>query len=191
MNDTGSSRDSAPSGRFVLRIDPALHAALREAASASGLSLNEYCTRKLVVPGINVLDPVADAVIRSASAVGEALVGIVGFGSWARGEMTASSDVDLLVVIEGDVPVTRRLYRDWDRDPLWWESHRVEPHFVHLPENALSVSGLWAEVAADGIVLFDRDFTIVRWLGDVRRQIATGRLVRRESNGHPYWIEAA
>lgn len=191
MDDTGSSRDSAPSGRFVLRIDPALHAALREAASASGLSLNEYCTRKLVVPGVNVLDPVADVVMRSASAVGDALLGIVGFGSWARGEMAASSDVDLLVVVESDLPVTRQLYRDWDRDPLWWESHRVEPHFVHLPEDPLSVSGLWAEVAADGIVLFDRDFTIVRWLGDVRRQIATGRLVRRESNGHPYWIEAA
>lgn len=191
MNDAVSSRDSEPSGRFVLRIDPALHAALRDAASASGLSLNEYCTRKLAAPAGDVLDPVADVVMRSASAVGEAFLGIVGFGSWARGEMAASSDVDLLVVIESDLPVTRRLYRDWDRDPLRWESHRVEPHFVHLPEDARAVSGLWAEAAADGIVLFDRDFTIARWLGEVRRQIASGRLVRRESNGHPYWVEAA
>jgi len=191
MNDTVSSGNSAPSGRFVLRIDPALHAALREAANASGLSLNEYCTRKLVVPGGDVQDPVADVVIRSASAVGEAFLGVVGFGSWARGEMASSSDVDLLVVIESDLPVTRRLYRDWDRNPLWWESHRVEPHFVHLPEDSRAVSGLWAEAAADGIVLFDRDFTIARWLGEVRRQIAAGRLVRRESNGHPYWVEAA
>jgi predicted HicB family RNase H-like nuclease len=40
-------RDVGCSGRFLLRIDPGLHAALRHAASASGQSLKEYCGRKL------------------------------------------------------------------------------------------------------------------------------------------------
>jgi len=37
-------------GRFLLRISPGLHAALREAATAQGLSLNDYCARKLAAP---------------------------------------------------------------------------------------------------------------------------------------------
>ena len=41
---------SRASGRFVLRIEPGLHEALRNAARASGLSLNDYCARRLAAP---------------------------------------------------------------------------------------------------------------------------------------------
>jgi len=36
------------SGKFVLRVDPALHRRLAARASASGESLNSYCTKTLV-----------------------------------------------------------------------------------------------------------------------------------------------
>ena len=32
-----------PSGRFLLRIEPGLHALLRDEAERRGMSLNEYC----------------------------------------------------------------------------------------------------------------------------------------------------
>lgn len=183
--------DDLPSGRFVLRIDPGLHAALRTAAAAADLSLNEYCARKLAAPAVEVRGPLAEALARSVSAGGGALVGVVGFGSWARGEMTDDSDVDLLVVLERSLPISRGLYRAWDRNPLWWEGHRVEPQFVHLPSESTTASGLWAEAAADGIVVFDPVLRVSRWLGVVRRQIAEGRIVRHEADGQPYWVEAA
>lgn len=187
MNDT----TSLPSGRFLLRIDPRLHAALRAAAEEAGLSLNEYCARKLASPGGKVVGPAGEAVRRAVALVGEALLGVVAFGSWARDELAATSDVDLLIVVQETVRVTRDMYRPWDRSPLDWEGHPVEPHFVQLPEAGGRVSGLWAEAALDGLVLFERGFVVSRRLVDIRRRIAEGRLQRRRSHGHPYWVEVA
>lgn len=187
MSDT---RD-LPSGRFVLRLEPEHHAALREAADAADLSLNEYCVRKLAAPATTVEGPAGRAVRKAVETAGDALVGLVAFGSWARGEMAEGSDVDVLVVLEPEATLRRERYRRWDADPLFWEGHRVEPHFVRLPAPDDEVSGLWAEAAVDGAVLFERGLRVSRRLAAVRREIASGRLVRRESYGHPYWVRAA
>jgi hypothetical protein len=47
---SASNRSQRPSGRFVLRISPGLHAALRAAAAEVKMSLNDYCARKLAAP---------------------------------------------------------------------------------------------------------------------------------------------
>jgi hypothetical protein len=188
MSDTTTD---LPSGRFLLRIDPALHATLRSEAAEAGLSLNELCARKLMASGTTVAGPEAAAIERALGQVGTALLGLVAFGSWAREEGTDRSDVDLLVVIAPDVPVVRALYRPWDDEPLRWGGREVEPHFVHLPEPGGRVSGLWAEAALDGVVLYERGMAISRRLVEVRRRIVAGELTRRETYGQPYWVEAA
>ncbi len=66
----------------------------------------------------------------------------------------------------------------------------LDPHFVH-PAEGMTFSGLWAEVAIDGQVLFDRCGWVHKHLIHVRRAIAAGRLVRRVVHGQPYWAEAA
>ena len=43
-------RKTSASGRFVLRLTPELHAELQAAAKQSGVSLNEFCARKLSAP---------------------------------------------------------------------------------------------------------------------------------------------
>ncbi len=189
MNDTISS--PLPSGRFLLRIDPTLHALLRDEAEGSGLSLNEYCARRLAAPGLAVGGPAVEVVRRAVAVTEGHLRGLLVFGSWARNELTDDSDVDLLVVADGDVTVERGLYRRWDASPVRWHGLRVEPHFVHLPGPADRVTGLWAEAALDGVVLFDPDFSLSRHLVHVRKSIVTGVLIRREIHGHPYWVEAA
>ncbi len=187
-----SSRPAA-SGRFVLRIDPALHAALRESARRSGLSLNASCARRLALPPGSLADlPAAGASLdRAAALFGERLVGLAVYGSWARGEAAASSDVDLLVVVDAAVRITRDLYRRWDESPVRWDAHPVEPHLVHLPPEDEPSSGLWAEVAVDGLLLLDRGLQLSRWLARVRREIFSGRIVRRHVHGQPYWAEAS
>jgi predicted nucleotidyltransferase len=190
MSTAGNSRFS---GRFVLRIDPGLHGALREAARASGVSLNEYCARRLATPSgrLEGWDLSSEAVLRAAQVVGEGLLGVVAFGSWTRAELHDASDIDLLVVVEDDVELSRDLYLEWDEAPIRWHGHRVEPHFVHLPDSAKTLVGLWAEVGIDGIILFTRDLRLPSVLARVRRDIAAGRAVRRVVHGQPYWTEEA
>jgi len=191
MRDT--RRPSPASGRFLLRLPPSLHATLRAAARAAGLSLNDYCVRKLAAPAGNptALAGASAVVERAAELFGEDLVAVIAFGSWARGEAMASSDVDVLVVVEARAPLTRALYRRWDERPLAWEGRPVEPHFVHLREVGASAGGLWAEAAIDGIVLFERGTRVSERLVAVRRDIVAGRLVRRTAHGQPYWSEVA
>ena len=181
----------APSGRFVLRIDPGLHGHLREAARTADASLNEYCARKLASPGAWLDEEASSIVERAASVLGDALVGVVAFGSWVRGEHDSTSDFDVLLVSADALPISRDLYRRWDETPgLSWQGLGVEPHFVHLLPEGEVPSGLWAEVATDGVILFERGFEVSRRLAEVRRRIADGDIIRRVAEGHPYWVRA-
>lgn len=158
------------------------------------MSLNEYCARKLGAPlgNLAALAGAPAVVERSAALFGEALLAVVAYGSWSRGEAGPGSDLDVLVVVEPDAPVTRALYREWDaRPPLVWDGHRVEPHFVHLRRREEGASGLWAEAALDGIVLFECGLRVSRRLAEIRRDMLAGRLVRRVVHGQPYWSEVA
>ncbi|MCY3701798.1 MAG: nucleotidyltransferase domain-containing protein [Rhodospirillales bacterium] len=183
----------ACSGRFLLRIDPSLHAALRQAAAAHGLSLNAFCARRLAHPMGMLLDfPAASAALQRANdVIGGALIGMAVFGSWARGEPTDASDVDVLVVADENVPIARTLYRKWDEEPVRWEGRPVDPHFTRLPTGRRPPSALWAEVAIDGMVLIERELRLSAHLAAVRRVLAAGRLRRRTVHGQGYWTEVA
>jgi hypothetical protein len=172
---------------------PGLHAALREAARESGLSLNEYCARKLAAPlgGLGSVAEGGDTVLRAAELCGSGLVAVVAFGSWTRNELMDGSDVDVLIVVEDRVPLTRDLYRQWDATPVRWRGRPVDAHFAHLPEAGARVAGLWGEVALDGVVLFERGLSLSARLAAVRRDIAAGHIVRRVAHGQPYWVGAA
>lgn len=116
------------------------------------------------------------------------LVGIVAFGSWARGELAESSDIDMLIVAAASVPIRRGLYARWDEQPICWNRHPIEPHFVHLPDGTRTPSGLWAEVATDGRVLFDAHTQVSSYLASVRQAVADGQLRRETVHGHGYWV---
>ncbi|MFN8544401.1 MAG: toxin-antitoxin system HicB family antitoxin [Candidatus Binatia bacterium] len=181
------------SGRFVLRLPPALHATLRRAAQDAGISLNDFCVRRLALPlGSPSLSTGASEVVgRAAELFGERLVGVIVYGSWARGEAADSSDVDVLVVLSAGARLSRTLYRAWDEKPVRWDGRPVEPHFVVLPPAGERAGAVWAEVALDGLVLLERDLLVSARLVQVRHDILSGRLVRRFAHGQPYWAEVA
>ena len=184
-----SNRQRSASGRFVLRIDPTLHESLRKAARAEGMSLNRYCARRLASPDAPLGPPAAAVVRRATSLLGDSLLGVVAFGSWVRGDASSTSDVDILLVAHDSVAISRDLYRQWDDQPaLNWNRHQVSPHFVHLPLETDAVSGLWAEVAVDGLVLFEQEHVVSRRLAGVRRRIVEGRVSLRLARGQPYWV---
>ena len=182
------------SGRFVLRIEPELHALAKRRATQLDISLNELCVRSLnayltETPSTfeAVRYPEADLARRVIKYLGNSLVGLVFFGSMARGEGRESSDIDLLIVVSQNLSLKRQLYTQWDRTIV---NDRLSPHFVHLPTGFDDAGSLWLESSVDGIVMFDRDGGVQRFLGSMRRAIASGILERRKAYGHTYWIKS-
>lgn len=178
-----------PSGRFIVRVAPELHASLRDAARAADTSLNRHCARKLSAPP-PTLDEEAVAIVRRARAIlGDSLLGVVAFGSWTRGDESPSSDLDVLLVADDGVAISRDLYNKWDAEPsLSWHGHPVSPHFVHMRPDCDPVSGFWAEVALAGLVVFDPDWVVSRYLVTLRRRISDGEIERRVVGGRAYWV---
>ena len=179
--------------RVLLRLPRDLHRTLVKAAADADLSFNEYCVRRLRAPSdAHGLSEVRSLVVTRARAVcGERLVGVLVLGSWARGEAAATSDIDVLIVVDARIPLTRELYRAWDANPISFEGRAIDAHFTHLSAAGTPPTAVWCEAAIDGVVWYDRDGAITRRLGEVRRAIAEGRVVRAFAHGQPYWKGAA
>lgn len=193
--------DPLPSGRFLLRIPPDLHQSLRARAADAGRSLNQFCRAALAAAAGERGDagPASDSAAAEAVAgeFGRRLEAVVLFGSRARGDDGPWSDVDLLIVLARDAPVTRALYRTWDARLADAPAVRglgpnVNPHFAHLPGGPAGSApdgggALWLEVALHGIVLWQRTWAVSRWLGDARERMAEGAIRRHHAHGQPYW----
>lgn len=175
------------SGRFLLRLPPALHRQLARSAARLGLSLNEHCVRLLSRGEAARTGALDDVVAHAVRHHGTELVGVVAFGSWARGEAGEESDVDVLLVLGPGARLTRSLYRPWDEAEFQVDGRAVEAHLAVLPSVEDPVTGLWAEAAMDGVVVWDPELEVARCLGRIRRAVLSGALVRRAAGGQHWW----
>lgn len=184
-----SRRPASQIARVLLRLPGELHRALAKAAAGEGLSFNEFCVRRLRAPAHpDDTSAVRSLVIdRGREAFGARLVGVVVLGSWARGEAAAASDIDVLIAIDPDLPLTREIYRAWDRTPLSFEGRAIDAHFIHPSSPGAPPTAVWCEAAVDGLVWYDRDGRLTSRLAEVRRAIAEGQVVRGCAHGQPYW----
>jgi len=191
------------SGKFVIRMPETLHARLKREAVSKGQSLNQICVARLqanVPPlaGFATSSTAAsfafpgflDAAIRRWE---DELVGIILFGSAARGEATEVSDIDLLLVMRPEVQIDRGLYRQWEdfcREQGSAQAFvEISPHFVRLPGSVEEAGGLWYETAIEGIVLWETDHRVSRFLASVRSAMSQGKIRRRMAHGCPYWTK--
>lgn len=188
-----STRAGAGVARVLLRLPTDLHRTLVQAADGVDLSFNEFCVRRLRAPSdAHALSPVRSLVVTRARAVcGDRLIGVLVLGSWARGEAAATSDIDVLIVIDPKTALARDLYRAWDQDPVSFEGRAIDAHFAHPSASGTVPTAVWCEAAVDGIVWYDRDGDVTIRLGEVRRVIAEGGVVRAFAHGQPYWKGAA
>ncbi len=192
-----------PSGRFVIRMPGTLHAWLKQEAVRTGQSLNQVCIARLHANA----SPIADFGTKSATkdmllpdfleAVARRwrneLIGLILFGSAARGDATEDSDIDLLLVMKPEAKIARNLYRLWEE---FCHEHcgaqdcgKISPHFVSLPGSVREAGGLWYETAIDGIVLWENDGKVSRFLRSVRAAMGQGKIRRRMVHGSPYWVK--
>jgi predicted nucleotidyltransferase len=184
-----SSRDA----RVLLRLPAHLHGVLSKAAHAAGLSFNEFCVRRLAAPALPEETSAARTTVveRALAVFGARLAAVLAIGSWARGAAGLASDIDVLIVIDQDTPLTRDLYREWDRQPLDVDGRPVDVHVVHPSPAGTAPGALWCEAAVDGLLWYDRDGQAHQRLAEIRRDIADGRVVRSVVHGQPYWKGAA
>ncbi len=125
--------------------------------------------------------------------LGPRLVSMVLFGSVARGDARASSDIDLLVVAD-DQPRSlteraRPLYKIWERVRAERGLHAVEWNLViKTPEEATYHSPLYLDIVEDGIALVDRQGFFQAILGAMRaRMRALGSRRVYLPDGTWYW----
>jgi predicted nucleotidyltransferase len=175
-----------PSGKFVLRVDPPLHLSLRNEADENDMSLNDWIVHNL--SGSIRQTPLMPIVHRLQRHLGSDLIGIVQFGSSVRREMRSNSDIDLLIVLDKNRPISRSLYADWDKKMDSPKDDIFSPQFSHLPKFC-EFSSLWLEVAIEGEILFDTNERLFQMLLKIRGAIAAGMYQRKLSHGHPYWIK--
>lgn len=122
------------------------------------------------------------------------LLGVVLFGSAVRSEEREDSDIDLLLVLQPEVSLSRKYYEEWNQlvdqiQSQWPPLLKISPHFVQLPKDLLSIGGLWYEVSIEGIILWQQGNEVQNILRNIRRLISEGKIQRKYSHGHPYWIK--
>jgi len=197
---------NSPRATLLLRIPLSLHQRLKQEARTADVSLNKHCHALLnrkagdasvaSNPGASThaagpsrrITPLNELTAKVVETWGGEIEGLVLFGSFARGRQTANSDIDLLVVLNSDVTLDRDVYSRWEIHKF--DGREVAPLFVRIPRKEESVGGLWFEVALDGIVLYDRDLRLSRFLSRVRDLVAAGTVQRKITHGHPYWVHS-
>jgi len=191
---------------LILRIPSSLHQQLKQDARSADASLNKYCQNllsrsmrepspeKASIPMTFEVDRsrrtelLRDLSAQALDALGNNVEGLVLFGSYARGRQTANSDIDLLVVLDSGMTLDRDIYSQWQ--PRKFNGREVAPLFVQIPGEGKRIGGLWFEVALDGIVLYDKDLELSRFLSHVRNLVADGQVRRMVTHGHPYWVHS-
>ena len=111
-------------------------------------------------------------------------IGLLLFGSQARGDAHDTSDTDLLLVVSGAVKIDRSLYRLWDaRLP-----ENISIQIAHLPSVPREAGSLWLECAMDARILYDPSGRIANFLEQAKQYITSGNVVRCTTHGQGFWV---
>jgi len=133
---------------------------------------------------------------------GGRLLGVMVFGSVARGDWSRDSDIDLLVVVKGwdSIPVWRRirelvsLSRILQSTPEYKASIRagftpVIQHYPLGPAEAAESRRIYIDACMDGIIIYEKEQFLSRILSKFRARLA--RLGARRiqlPDGKYYWV---
>lgn len=172
--------------RILLRLPTHLHEAVKARADAARTSINSllehYIARGLQGPN----DDLADSEILNLAKreFGTKFLGLLLFGSQARGDVHDMSDTDILMVVDDSITIDRALYRLWDqRMP-----DDVSLQIAHLPANPRDAGSLWLECALDARILHDPTGRIADFLAQAREYITSGNVVRKTTHGQGFWV---
>lgn len=125
----------------------------------------------------------------SKAAADESVVGLLLFGSVAKGNFTSSSDIDVLVVVDSkSIPEQfERITKIIDgieekRKPLIEMGLHLRLAPMLLPASELKYfRPIYLEFLEDGVVLFERNEVLSDFLNDVRGSVRSERRIVNDS----------
>lgn len=181
----------AVSGKFVVRIPRHLHLKIKSLAAREKISLNELCVRSLSHTFFSSKKETFPFVSELKKIFGLTLKGVIIFGSVVKEEDSEDSDTDILIVLDDSTPIQRNLYSIWDEkiEDKNFLGHEMSPQFSHIPSSVNNASSIWYEVALASFVIYEQDFSVAKFLNEIRACISQGYLERKMNHGHPYWIK--
>jgi len=127
----------------------------------------------LEIPQKEFREPVQEFVEGAKERQGENLVGIILFGSVARGNADRASDIDIQVIVDDDLTAARRDLQDVRQriEEERFDGERYELQvLVESTESAKSYGEKLQEIFSEGIILYSTDE-----LADVRGAVFDGR----------------
>ncbi len=152
--------------------------------------------------GIEQYGPVLEALLKlMMDRFGDDLVSLVLYGSVARGEARAGSDVDLLVVLEdppGNYHRRVDMVLDVELELAQGKEYRrirdhlgMQPYFAYIilsREEARENRYLYLDMVEDAVILHDRDSFFARKLGEMRKRLEElGSKRIKLDDGTWYW----
>jgi len=174
------------SRKILLRLPADLHDAVKARARHARISINslleQYIARGIQSAG----DELAEShIVKDAKReFGSKLLGVLLFGSRARGDVHDMSDTDILIVVDDSVIIDRGLYRVWDqRVP-----DGVSLQIAHLPTTAHDAGSLWLECALDAKILSDPFGLVADFIDQAREYITSGKVIRKTTHGQGFWV---
>ncbi len=131
---------------------------------------------------------------------GERLFGVLVFGSVARGDWSANSDIDLLTVVadwdkrswERSRELTKTINKlRGTREYRWSVEEGYMPVIQHYPldvEEARNSRRIYLDASVDGLILYEREEFLSQVLKDFRRRMAELGARRAYLPQGYYWI---
>ncbi len=131
--------------------------------------------------------------------LGERLVSVVLFGSVARGDVSDSSDIDLLIVAK-NLPESRfeRLQFFYQAEKLCknelkavYERYSITAYFSPIMKEAKEagrISPLYLDIVEDGIILYDKDELMKNLLEKLRSKLRAMGAKRVWRGRKWYWV---
>lgn len=172
--------------RILLRLPTSLHRSVKGRAAQTGVSVNAVLVQA-IEDGLS-MGPEhqwVPVILETAKAqLGEKFLGLLLYGSKARGDAYKQSDTDLLLVVEPSVHIERSLYREWDKRL----PENLSLNIAHLPKRASEAGSLWLECALDAKILHDPSGRLRTRLSEIRDLILSGSFVRKTTHGQGYWL---
>jgi predicted nucleotidyltransferase len=161
----------------------------RSSELRAGTPSGEEAGGSVLQRGGEIVQRLRECAVELEKTLGDEFLGLVLFGSWARGEAREDSDVDVLVVLKSlrGVEARAAVYRVVSRS-VGRAVTLVDARAGELFKEELELTPLLLNILVDGVVVYDRTGKLAELAAKARQLVEAEGLVRyRTPDGKYGW----